>query len=129
MQLKVLQKIQDILDKISKENNCSNKDPIADDQRDLGEEPNSPNKDQSLQSDSSQAVMLHIQSLIEAQRSKIEQAQKGAKAKPQKQADASVPVIESDQPAHDLKAIKQRIGKRTHAGDHDNAPNTDKNGQ
>lgn len=72
MQLKVLQKIQDILDKISKESDDSHKEPIPDDQRDLEQQPNSAIKNQDPQQSSSQAVIQHIRSLVEAQRSKIE---------------------------------------------------------
>ena len=97
MQLKVLQKIQDILGKVSKENEGSHKEPMADDQRDLAQEANPPNGNQDLSPNSSTAVIKHLQSLIQTQRSKIEQGQKAAKPKADQNSFGAIPKAKPDQ--------------------------------
>ena len=129
MQLKVLQKIEHILGKVSKENEGSHKEPMADDQRDLAQEPNPPNGNQDLSPNSSTAVIKYIGSLIHAQRSKIEQAQKAAKPKADQKGVGAIPKAKPDQPAKDLKAIKKSIGqKRTYADQHADSGIMEQNG-
>ena len=129
MQLKVLQKIQDILGKVSKENEGSDKEPMADDQRDLAQEPNPSNGNQDPSRNSSIAVIKHLQSLIHAQRSKIEQAQKAVKPKADQKGVEAIPKAKPDQQANDLKAIKKSIGqKRTYADQHADSGIMEQNG-
>lgn len=75
----------------------SHEEPMADDQRDLAQQPNPPNGNQDRPPSSLTAVIQQVQSLIQAQRSKIEQAQKAVKAKTDQKGVGSIPKAKPDQ--------------------------------